>query len=128
MLSTCALADRAGAASHPRSGASSGQPRTATPQLNPPVAWWRDHPDLAYNDEVIPELPRRVRGLPTSRWAPGTDLTLRSGWSQRCQSVLGRLTGRATSVPFTADLGGPERTTTDNTTTTWTCVVHCRCR
>jgi hypothetical protein len=34
---------------------------------------------VAYNDEVTPELPRRVRGLPTSPWSAGTGLTPRSG-------------------------------------------------
>jgi hypothetical protein len=34
------------------------------------------------------------------------------------------LTGRATSVPFTAVTTGPERTTTDNTTPPATCTDH----
>jgi hypothetical protein len=32
----------------------------------------------AYNDDGAPELPRRVRGLPTKQWLPRTGLTLRS--------------------------------------------------
>src|SRR4029453_4614196 len=36
--------------------------------------------------------------------------------SQGRQSVLGHLTGRATSVPFTTVLTGSERTTTENAT------------
>jgi hypothetical protein len=43
---------RAGAAIHPRSAVSSGQPGTTTPQVNPPVRWQANRPDLAYNDEV----------------------------------------------------------------------------
>src|SRR4029453_994734 len=43
---------RAGAANHPRPAVTSGQPRTTTPQVNPPVRWYPDRPDLAYNDEV----------------------------------------------------------------------------
>ena len=39
--------------------------------------------------------------------------------SQRRQSVLGRLTGRATSLPFTTVLTGPGRTITDNTEAAW---------
>ena len=34
------------------------------------------------------------------------------------------LAGRATSVPFTAVLTGPKRTTTDNTTAALTCADH----
>jgi hypothetical protein len=39
----------------------------------------------------------------------------------RCARVI--LTGRATSVPFTAVLNGPERTTTDNHEAASTCAV-----
>jgi hypothetical protein len=35
---------------------------------------------------------------------------------------------RATTVPFTVVLNGPERTTTDNTTTPTACAVSCRRR
>jgi hypothetical protein len=48
---------RAGAADHPGSAVSSGQPGTTTPQVNPPVGWWRDRSDLAYNDEVTGSSP-----------------------------------------------------------------------
>ena len=34
------------------------------------------------------------------------------------------LTGRATSVPFTTDLAGPERTSTDSTPAPSTCAVR----
>jgi hypothetical protein len=34
------------------------------------------------------------------------------------------LAGRATSVPFTRVLSGPERTTTDNANAAWTCEIH----
>jgi hypothetical protein len=40
----------------------------------------------------------------------------------RCEHVA--LGGRATSVPFTAVLTGPERTTTDNAKAVWTCTAH----
>jgi hypothetical protein len=42
---------RAGAVDHPRPAVSSEQPRTATPQVNLPVRWQANRPDLAYNDE-----------------------------------------------------------------------------
>jgi hypothetical protein len=48
--------------------------------------------------------------------------------SQRRQSVPGCLTGCATSVPFTAVLGGPERITTDNTEAVSTCADSHLCR
>jgi hypothetical protein len=54
-----------------------------------------------------------------------TDLTLRSSWEPTappCARVI--LTGRATSVAFTAVLSGPERTTTDKTKAASTCAVH----
>jgi hypothetical protein len=41
----------------------------------------------------------------------------------RCSRVI--LAGRATSVPFTAVLNGPERTTTDNHEAASTCTVRC---
>ena len=44
---------RAGAAVHPGSAVSSGQPRTTIPQVNPPIGWQRNLLDLAYNDEVM---------------------------------------------------------------------------
>jgi hypothetical protein len=49
---------------------------------------------------------------------PAVELGLRH---QRRAIVV--LAGRATSVPFTEVLTGPERTTTDNTTAAWTCAV-----
>src|SRR4029450_2771444 len=81
------------------------------------IASSRDGRPVPHNDEVTPELPRRVRGLTTSRWLPGGRASP-SGQrgSQGRQSVLGHLTGRATSVPFTTVLTGSERTTTDNAT------------
>jgi hypothetical protein len=79
MPPTCPSLGRAGAANHPRSAVSSGQPRTTTPQVNPPVRWQVNRSDLAYNDDVSPQLPRRVRPS-TSRWSPGPGLTLWSRW------------------------------------------------
>ena len=34
------------------------------------------------------------------------------------------VTGRATTVPFTTDASGPQRTPTDNPTAAITCAVH----
>jgi hypothetical protein len=96
-----------------------GQPRIITdtnpaaPRLSGSSAETRS---VAYNDEITPELPRRVRGLPTSRWSPGTGLTLRSAWEPMAPVCTGSPHGRATSLPFTTVLTGPERTTTDNAT------------
>jgi hypothetical protein len=45
--------------------------------------------------------------------------------SQGRQSVLGRLIGRATSLPFITVLTGSERTTTDNAKARSTCAVPC---
>jgi hypothetical protein len=70
------------------------------------------------------QLPRVCDGLPTRPLSPRTGLTLRSGWSQRRDWVSGVvLDGRATSVPFTAVLNGPERTTTDNHQAAPTCAA-----
>ena len=68
---------------------------------------------------------RRVRGLPTTQWSARTDLSLRSGWEPTAPpgtDVI--LAGRATSVPFTAVLNGPQRTTTDNATAAATCAAR----
>jgi hypothetical protein len=72
---------------------------------------------------TIPPRRREPSGLlPTRQWSPRTTLTLRSGWSQRCDRVLGViLDSRVTSVPFTAILNGPEQTTTDNHEAASTC-------
>jgi hypothetical protein len=64
------------------------------------------------------------RLLPTRRLSPRTCLTLRSEWSHkrdRAPDVI--LAGRATSVPFTTVLNGPEWTTTDNDQVASTCAV-----
>jgi hypothetical protein len=86
------------AANHPGSPVASGQLRTTTPQVRPAVRRWRDPLGLAYNDEVTPELPRRVRGLPTRSLVTrdGPHPTVERG-SQRHSPYRGRLTGRATS-------------------------------
>ena len=54
--STCPSLGRAGAADHPESTVSSGQPRTTTPQVNLLTAWQRDRLDLAYTTRspIIP--------------------------------------------------------------------------
>jgi hypothetical protein len=68
--------------------------------------------------------PRALRALPTRRWSPRTNLTLRSGWSHQRDRVLGVILDfRATSVPFTAVPNGPERTTTDNHEAPSTCAA-----
>jgi hypothetical protein len=65
-------------------------------------------------------------GLPTMRWLLRTGLTLQSRCKLEaplCARII--LVGRATSVPFTAVLAGPERTTTDNAKAASTCAVLC---
>jgi hypothetical protein len=63
--------------------------------------------------------------LPTTRWV-SEDGPHRLGEPEavtaRCEHVA--LGGRATNVPFTAVLTGPERTTTDNAKAAWTCTAH----
>jgi hypothetical protein len=67
--------------------------------------------------------------LPTRRWSPRTGLTLMLTVEPTAQQDTGViLDGRATSVPFTAVLNGPERTTTDNAEAASTCAVRHRCR
>jgi len=51
-------------------------------------------------------------------------LTLRRGGANGVTVCRVILAGRATSVPFTAVLNGPERTTTDNHEAASTCTVH----
>jgi hypothetical protein len=76
---------RAGAANHPGSAVSSGQPWTTTPQVNPPVRWQRDRLDLAYNDAV---------GLPAKSWSAG-----------RILPGSARFCGRG--APYRASSAGP---------------------
>jgi hypothetical protein len=75
------IATPTGATLGPQATDTHGQPRSPAdsetrsaprrPQIARPAK-------LTYDDEVTPELPRRVRGLPTSRWSPETGLTLRA--------------------------------------------------
>jgi hypothetical protein len=46
-----------------------GSSRTLIPQLVDYPASSAEMRSVAYNDDITPELPRRVRGLPTSRWS-----------------------------------------------------------
>jgi hypothetical protein len=62
------------------------------------------HEAVVTEDELHPT----VRAKPAAR--PGTGVILY---------------GRATSLPFTAVLNGPERTTTDNATPASNCTVRC---
>jgi hypothetical protein len=89
---------------------------------------FRSRAFCSYNDEATPELPHRLRGL-TTRWLVTEDgLPDAPGWSQRRQGVPVALTVRATSVPVTAVLTGPQRTTTDNAEAASTCAVRCHSR
>jgi hypothetical protein len=47
------------------------------------------------------------------------------GWTNGVTACHVVLTGRATSVPFTVVLTGPERTTTDNAKAASTCAEFC---
>jgi hypothetical protein len=103
---------RAGAANHPRPAVTSGQPRTTTPQVNPPVRWYPDRPDLAYNDEVT------RAAAPPSRLAYEALVT--AGGPHRAvepePSPLGAsvvvLVGRAIRVPEAAGTSGMQRSAT----------------
>jgi hypothetical protein len=69
-------------------------------------------------------LPQPCGPCQGGRCSPWAGLTLRSGLeaaAPSCANVV--LGGRATSVPFTAVLNGPERTTTDNHEAASTCAV-----
>jgi hypothetical protein len=52
-----------------------------------------------------------------------TAVTLWSRWTQQRQAYQGLSSGRATTVPLTAVMIGPERTTTDNATAPSTCAA-----
>jgi hypothetical protein len=80
--------------------------------------------------------PRHARGRARCRaafatcqrggWSPRIGLTHHVRWSRRRQaraSVV--LRGRATNMPFTAVMTGPERTTGDNPEAASTCAVSC---
>jgi hypothetical protein len=74
--------------------------------------WVRTKSTSGSRAQVRPwTLPRRVRSLPSMRWSPETGLALPSRRKPTAQLWSGRLTGRAISLPFTAVLAGPERTT-----------------
>ncbi len=62
--------------------------------------------------------------VPTMQWSPGQPSPFSVGWepSPPGASVV-VLAGRATTVPFTAALNGPQRTTTDNHEAASTCAV-----
>jgi hypothetical protein len=76
---------------------------------------------LARQDRRINALPPPSIGLPTKQWLPRMGLTQRSRWEPTAPPGAGRLNSRATSVPVTAVLNGPQRTATDNSTaaSTW---------
>jgi hypothetical protein len=80
--------------------------------------------EARFNDEATPKLPRRIRGLPTRGGHPRNEPRLIVTVEPTARPGVGIiLDGRATSVPFTAVLNGPERTTTDNTNAASTCAV-----
>jgi hypothetical protein len=71
-------------------------------------------------------LPRRVRGLPTMRGHPGPTAPCDRAGSQRDHPCAASSSAaRATSLPFTPVTTGPQRTTTDSTTTSPACIVAC---
>jgi hypothetical protein len=76
------------------------------------------------HDQTRPEeLPRRLQRLAHAVAVLRAALTLGQGGTPGGKLYQVVLTGRATSVPFTAVLTGPERTTTDNTKAAWSCAV-----
>jgi hypothetical protein len=54
---------RAGAAKQPSPLDNQGHERTPNPQVGPAARWSLDRPNLAYNDEVIHQLPRALQAL-----------------------------------------------------------------
>jgi hypothetical protein len=113
--SACPTVGRAGAANHPRSAVNSGQPRTTTPQVNPPVRWQCDRSDLAYNDEVSPSCRATFAACQRGSGHRGRALPYGQGRTDSGTVYGVGLTGRATSMPFTAVPIGTQRSTTDNT-------------
>jgi hypothetical protein len=81
-----------------------------------------------FGDRGFERSPRSGAGLqplPTRLVSPWTALAHRpSCYRHRQARAEAALTGRATSVPFTAVVTGPERTPTDNDTVAVTCVAH----
>ena len=66
-----------------------------------------------------------LRPLPTRLASPWTGLAHRPRWYRRHQArATVVLTGRATTVPFTADVNGRKRTPTDNPPAAMTCAVR----
>ncbi len=75
------------------------------------------------------QLPRRTAACPRSSCHRGRASPQRSRWSPTAQPDTGViLGGRATSVPVTAVLTGPQRTTTDNAAAGLTCGILSRPR
>ena len=62
-------------------------------------------------------------GLPMQPWLPRTALTLWSKVGPAATGIPRLSSGRATTVPFTAVMIGPERTTMDNANVVSTCAV-----
>jgi hypothetical protein len=72
--------------------------------------------------QVRLQLSRGPAALATRQALPGSSLTLRPSWCLQCQAPTNFvLAGRATSLPFTTVLTGPQRTTTDNAMLVLTC-------
>jgi hypothetical protein len=109
---------RAGAADEPDRMDNHGHWRTAKPEVGRAARRELDPSKLADNDEVSPELPRRLRRLAheavvaEDRPHPTVTVNRRRQGVPGCQVILA---SRAASVPFTAVTTGPERTATDNT-------------
>ena len=93
----------------------SGQQRTTTPQVNPPVRWQCDRSDLAYNDEVSPSCRATFAACQRGSGHRGRALPYGQGRTDSGTVYGVGLTGRATSMPFTAVPIGTQRSTTDNT-------------
>ncbi len=74
---------------------------------------------------VLPDCREPLRAFANDAAVTGDEPEATVKLNRRRHGVPGViLTGRATNVPFTAVLTGPERTTTDNTTTAATCTHH----
>jgi hypothetical protein len=68
--------------------------------------------------------PRPPRALANYAVITGDGLTLGPSWEPSAsREITVVLAGRATTVPFTAVMIGPERTTTDNPTASLTCAA-----
>jgi len=82
-------------------------------------------PELTHLVTLVPACREPLRALANDAVVTEDEPDATVKLNRRRHGVPGViLTGRATNVPFTAVLTGPERTTTDNATEAATCTDH----